>query len=117
MDLKRYLPLLSFYCALVASVPCLAGGAGGAASSPENSGVEQLQQQMLSDPEIMSRILELESDPQMQGLLTDPKVMDAVAAGDLKFLLGDPRFRKLLGSRQVKDIGKKLERQNGEAAH
>jgi hypothetical protein len=117
MLLKRYLPSISLLCFLAATVPCYAGDAGSAGVSQDAAGVDQIQQQMLADPGIMALIQELQSDPQMQGLLSDPKAMDAVLSGDVGFLLKDPRFRRLLDSRQVKDIGKKLEKRNAEEPH
>lgn len=110
--MKRYLSLLISCIVFAATVPCLAGGALAAGTSPAAGAVEQMQDQMLADPQIMTLIGTLQNDPQMKALLADPKVLDAVLSGDYGVLLGDPRFRAILDGRQVKEIGQKLENRN-----
>lgn len=111
MSWKLCLSSVTLCWMLAAISPCLVRGAGDAGKTTEDvTGVEQLEEQMLGDPGIMSLVLELQTDPQMQALLADPKIMDAVTAADVPYLLSDPRFRKLLDSKKVKDVGKKLEK-------
>ncbi len=85
------------------------------AGSPPGSGgelpadaprVEDLQERMLADPGIMALILALQNAPEMQALLSDPKELAAVQAGDFGALLSDPRFVKLLNDPRVREIGK-----------
>jgi hypothetical protein len=116
MYLKLRLFLLTLCFVFATIIPSLAGGVGGTIS-PDLSGTEHLQERMLGDQEIMSLVRSFGSDPEMQALLADPKVLEAVLSGDLGFLLGDPRFRKILDSPKVKDIGRILENRNAVGAH
>ncbi len=70
--------------------------------------VQELQREMLGDPGIMALIMALQDDPEMQALLSDPKVVAAVQAGDIGVLLNDPRFMKLLDNPRVREIGQRL---------
>jgi hypothetical protein len=83
-----------------------AGGGGDAPSAAPQ--VQELQEKMLSDPGIMALILALQNDPEMQTLLTDPKIVAAVQAGDIGVLLADSRFTKLLDNPRLREIGERL---------
>jgi len=70
----------------------------------DSSQVQQLQQQMLANPDIMALITALQSDPEMQALLSDPSFVEAVQKGNTAALTGDPRFQKLLNNPKVQAI-------------
>jgi hypothetical protein len=74
-----------------------------------NTPMSSLQQTLLGNPEIMTMILSLQSNPAMQAILADPAVMRAVSAGDLNALLAHPKFLELLNDPTVRDIVKKVE--------
>ncbi len=82
------------------------GSAGVPAVS--QSQVQELQGRMLGDEVIMALIQGMQNDPEIQALLSDPKVLQALQAGDTAALLKDPRFMKLLDNTQVKEIGTRL---------
>lgn len=67
-----------------------------------------LQQRMMNDKEVMSMIQSLQNDPDFKKLLEDPKIMQAVNAGDATTLMADPRFTKLLSNPTVQEIQKKV---------
>jgi len=69
--------------------------------------VQALQQLMMGDKEIISMILSLLNDPEVQKILEDPSIIKAVNSGDIAALISNPRFMKLLDNPAVKDIGKK----------
>lgn len=86
-----------------------ASGQSPAASSALPPEVEGLKEQMLGDEGIMKLIMALQSDPQMQALLNDPAVMNAIQSGDLGALLQNPAFLKLLDNPRVKEIEKMMQ--------
>jgi len=86
-----------------------ASGQSPAASSALPPEVEGLKEQMLGDAGIMKLIMALQSDPQMQALLNDPAVMNAIQSGDLGALLQNPAFLKLLDNPRVKEIEKMMQ--------
>lgn len=84
-------------------------GAGDAVSqSADPSQVKQLQEQMLGNPDIMALATALQSDPEMQALLSDPTFVEAVQKGDIAALSADSRFQKLLNNPKVRAIVKQV---------
>ncbi|MRR57303.1 MAG: hypothetical protein EG824_03705 [Deltaproteobacteria bacterium] len=83
-----------------------------AAESPKsglNEQVSVIQEKMLNDPELMGLVLALQSDPEVQALLNDPSVLNAISSGDITALTGNPRVMRLLENARVKEIQKRLE--------
>ena len=87
-----------------------AGEQDGTVAAPEAAQVQELQQRMLGDGEIMAIVAALQADPDVQAVLSDPKVVEAVLAGDLNTLLKDPSVIKLLNNPQVKEVARRLEK-------
>ncbi len=77
-------------------------------TAEESAQVQVLQERMLGDADIMAQIQALADDPEMQALLGDQSVLDAVAGGDISALTGNPRFMRLLENARVKDINRRL---------
>jgi len=67
--------------------------------------VEELKERMLKDEVTMSLIRELQNDPEMQALLSDPVMIHAIQAGDISTLINNPDFMKLLNNPRVREIG------------
>jgi hypothetical protein len=115
MNFKRFAPYLAaLILTLSASVGAAADG-GTAGNSPDPAQVQKLQERMLGDEGIMALIMALQNDPDMQALLADPKVLEAVQSGDFGALLSNPRVKKLLDNPQLKEIGKRLDNQESGA--
>ena len=70
------------------------------------SDISAIQQQLLSNQDIMAMITSLQNDPQMQAILADPKIMQAIAAGDFQTLMNDPTLKQLLNNPTIKQITK-----------
>ena len=69
--------------------------------------VHALQQLMMGDPEIIRMLLTLLNDPDVQGLLEDPSIIEAVNAGNIEALTSNPKFMKLLENPTIQDIFRK----------
>jgi hypothetical protein len=68
------------------------------------SAVQSLQSSISSAPRMMSSILELQNDPDMQAVLSDPELMRAVQSFDLEALRNNPKIQKLMNNTTVRDI-------------
>ncbi len=90
--------------------PAAAPAAANSAAISDNTtgDVSALQNKMMNDKEIMSKIESLRNDPEFMKVLEDPEVMKAVNAGDLSALMANPRFLKLMNNSTVRDIGQKV---------
>ncbi|MBU2489744.1 MAG: hypothetical protein KKA60_10165 [Proteobacteria bacterium] len=92
-----------------ASPPSPSPSARPLASGPEAAaGAGEVAARMLSDQGIMDLVMDLRNDPAFQEILQDPKLMEAVANGNVAALLADPRFTRLLKHPQVHEIEGKL---------
>lgn len=79
-----------------------------AADSQPAGEVSKLQDKMMNDKEVMSMIQSLQNDPDFKKILEDPGIMKAVQAGDIKTLMANPQFMKLLNNAAVQDIQRKV---------
>jgi hypothetical protein len=70
--------------------------------------IQELLPKMLGDDQVMALLLTLLKDPEMQALLSDPALLEAIQAGDLAGLAANPRFLKLLDNATVKEIQKRI---------
>jgi hypothetical protein len=66
--------------------------------------VEEAQRSLAADDSIMETITSLQNDPEVQAVLSDPQVMQAVEAGDLATLMANPKFVELLSNPKVQEI-------------
>jgi len=76
--------------------------------SINNEEFQRLQQQIMRNPEVMSMILALQDDPEIQEVLQDPVIMNAINSGDIESLLSNQKILNLLNHPKVQDIGKKV---------
>jgi len=72
--------------------------------SPIGQQVQGIQQKMTSDPETMKMLSDLRSDPSMQGVLGDKKLMRAIQQGNLNEIIQDPKIQTLMKSSAVGKI-------------
>ncbi len=79
------------------------GGAPGAQPS-----IQDLRNRIQSNPEALQMIMELQNDPDVQAVLSDPEIMGAAEAGDLEKLLSNPKMIKLLQNPIIQEIGRGL---------
>lgn len=87
------------------SLPTIANDA---AMETGQSAVQSLQTNMAADQGLMTSILHLQSDPDMQAVLSDPELMRAVQSFDLQTLKNHPKIKKLMANSRVQSIQKKV---------
>ncbi len=73
-----------------------------AAVSP--STIESIQSSITGSPGVMKSIMELQNDPQMQAVLSDPEIMRAVRNFDLDALAGNPKIQALMKNSRIREI-------------
>lgn len=73
--------------------------------SPSDIGA--MQQQLMTNQEIMALINSLQNDPQVQAILSDPELMQAIYAGNIEELLNNPKLKDLADNPTIKSITEK----------
>lgn len=79
------------------------------ANSEFTAQAKQLESRLVQDPEMMKSILDLQSDPQIQALLADPTVIQAIQNGDYTSLLGNPKIQALENNSKLAQLLKQLQ--------
>jgi hypothetical protein len=73
-----------------------------------NAQIQQLQQTIMGDAALMKLLSSLLEDPQVQTVLADPTVMQAVQSQDFQTLMTHPKVMQLLNHPVIRDISKRL---------
>ncbi len=79
-------------------------GGEAAAQSMQQQALESMQQSIVQNQGLMSSIMQLQNDPDMQAVLSDPEVMRAVQSMDFNALQNNPKIKKLMNNPQMKSI-------------
>jgi len=66
--------------------------------------IQAMQQSIMANGQLMTMIMNLQDDPEVQAILQDPEIMQAVNAGDMNALMANPKFRRLMENTKVKEI-------------
>jgi len=66
----------------------------------------RIQERLISDEAVFKKIQALQDDPDIQAVLSDPALMDALRAGDLNAVTSNPKFMRLLENPAVQEIMK-----------
>ena len=66
--------------------------------------MQQLQTRLAQDPAAMQSIMSLQSDPQIQAILSDPAIVKAIQEGDYTSLLGNAKIRALESNEHLKQL-------------
>jgi len=77
-------------------------------SATSDPRVEAVQRRILGDDALMGVITELEDDPEMHDIVSDPAIMEAVQADDLTALERNPKVQRLMDNPKMQEIRKKL---------
>jgi hypothetical protein len=84
-----------------------AAGASGKSSARDGAmtqDIQQLQTRLAQDPRAMQSIMNLQSDPQVQAILSDPAIAKAIQDGDYMSLLGNAKIQALQNNERVKQL-------------
>ena len=68
------------------------------------SDIQQVQTRLAQDPAAMQSIMSLQSDPQIQAVLSDPEIAKALQEGDYFSLLGNPKIQALESNEHLKQL-------------
>jgi hypothetical protein len=66
--------------------------------------MKAMQQSLMANERLMTLIMNLQDDPEVQAILQDPAIMQAVNKGDMNALLANPKFKKLMENDEIKAI-------------
>jgi hypothetical protein len=77
-------------------------------SASPQAQVQTLQQLIMGDPEILKMLLSLLNDPDIQRILEDPSIIEAISRGDIEMLSSNPDFLKLMNNPVIQDITGKI---------
>jgi hypothetical protein len=73
-------------------------------NSAINSKIHRLQKSIAYDQKIMKMIFSLQNDPDIQELLQDSVIMNAVNSSDIPTLMSNPKFMKILEKPTIQQI-------------
>lgn len=71
--------------------------------------IDQMQDLLLSDPETVRLIGELQNNPSVQQILEDKELMKAIAEGNLNRLGEDPKIKALMNNKTIGEILEKTQ--------
>jgi hypothetical protein len=93
--------------AAIRATPASPSGPG--ASVPSSAGeAAALQKQIAGNPQWMQSVTTLKDDPDLQQILKDPVLMQAIREGNLEALQSDPRIQRLMSHPVVQDLQRQL---------
>ena len=82
-----------------------AAPAAAAAGAPS---AQELQQRIASDPALMAEVNGLQNNPDVQSILNDPEIMNALRSGNLQVIMGNPKLARLASDPAVQSLIGKL---------
>ncbi len=85
-----------------------AGEAVSPSKTSSKEKVQSLQDSIMFDQNIMALILSLQNDPDIQELLQDPAILNAVNSGDFTTLMSNPKFINILQNPTIQEIQKEV---------
>jgi hypothetical protein len=90
------------------TTPGVAPSTEGAIQPAFNAQIQQLQQTIMGDAALMQLLSALLEVPEVQTVLADPTVMQAVQSQDFQTLMTHPKVMQLLNHPVIRDISKRL---------
>jgi hypothetical protein len=66
--------------------------------------IQELQTRLAQDPQVMKTIMSLQSDPQIQAILSDPAIVEAIRQGDYTSLLNNAKIQALENNASLKQL-------------
>ncbi len=71
--------------------------------------VQDMQNQLLSNPQAMEEIQALSQDPQFLAILSDPAVMAAINSQDVNSLQTNPKLKQLIANPKMRALIQRLQ--------
>ena len=71
--------------------------------------VENVQGQVMANPELMQEIQETMSDPKVQAIMQDPDFMKAIMSMDPEQIQNNPKTREMLNQPEIRELFQKIE--------
>jgi hypothetical protein len=68
------------------------------------SSVQQIQSSITSNTSLMSAIMQMQSNPEMQAVLSDPALMQAIQSFDIEEIQNHPKIIRLMQSQEMQQI-------------
>lgn len=72
------------------------------------SSVQQIQTSIFSSASLMSSIMQMQDNPEMQAVLNDPELMQAIQRFDIEAIQNNPKIIRLMKSRDMHEIQSKV---------
>jgi hypothetical protein len=72
------------------------------------SSVQKIQSSITSNTSLMSAIMQMQSNPEMQAVLSDPALMQAIQSFDIEAIQNHPKIIRLMQSREMQQIQSKV---------
>ena len=73
-----------------------------------NQNIQSIQKSIMNNEKIMQKALSLQNNPQMQEILKDPDIREALDSGNFSTLLSHPKFVDMLNSPEIMEIQKEI---------
>jgi len=68
----------------------------------------RIQERLIGDEAVFRKIRALQDDPDIQAVLSDSALMEALRAGDLNGLISNPKFMRLIENPAIQEIMKEV---------
>jgi len=68
----------------------------------------RIQERLISDEAVFLKIQALRDDPDIQAVLSDSALMEALRAGDLNAVISNPKFMRLIENPAIQEIMKEV---------
>ncbi len=74
-----------------------------------NTKMQEMQSQLMSNPDAMAEIQQIASDPAITQLLSDPELMRIVMSKDVNAIQNSPKAAELMNNPRIKNLIQKLQ--------
>jgi hypothetical protein len=71
---------------------------------PPAEQIPRIQERLLNDEAVLKKIQALRNDPDIQAVLNDPALMEALRAGDLNAVMSNAKFMRLFENPDIQEI-------------
>jgi hypothetical protein len=95
--------------AMAATQPGQDQAAGQAVPGEYTQHMQEMQSQIMANPDIMKEIATLAQDPQIVNLLSDPALLEAAKQGNPQAMQANPRTQQLMNNSKMQGLIKKIQ--------